>query len=435
MFGLGEKPGSNEIFMKIAFIGQKGIPATSGGVEVHVENLAISLADKGHDVYVYARTNYTDSSFQKYHGVNLITIPTIATKHLDAISHTFLACFDAAHKDFDIVHFHSIGPSLLIPFYKLLKPRVKIFATFHSQCYYHQKWGKFARSCLRIGEFMLCNFADSVITVSRILKKYAKENYNIDANHIPNAVNIPKYFPPEIIKENWSLDANSYILIVSRLIQHKGIHHAIEAFNKVKTEKKLVIVGEGFHSEGYTKHIKGLAKNNKNIVFTGRQYGKTLAELYSNACFFIQSSESEGLSIALLEAMSFGKPIIASNIPENIEPMANTGYFFKAKNDYDLSKKIGFLLDNPKLADQKGELGSQRIEKLYTWTTISKQIERIYYKELEKSAQQQTQFLRLNLIKKIIRIIIFKLKIFIFYLHCQTQKIISAIFIKKFSKN
>ena len=420
--------------MKIAFIGQKGVPSTSGGVEIHVENLAINLAKRGHEVYVYARTNYTDKSFKKYKGVNLITIPSIATKHLDAISHTFLACFDAVHKDYDIVHFHSIGPSLLIPLFKLLRPRVTVFATFHSQCYHHQKWGKFARACLRAGEFMLCEFADNIITVSKILKAYVKTHYNIEANCVPNAVNAPKYFSPEIIKENWGLDANSYFLIVSRLIHHKGIHHAIEAYKKLNTDKKLVIVGDGFYSESYTRYIRELAQNEENIIFTGRQYGKALAELYSNASFFIQPSESEGLSIALLEAMSYGKPIIASNIPENIEPVANAGYFFKVKNHHDLSDKIQFLLDNPELGGLKGKIGSTRVEKLYSWSAATKQIERIYYQELSNSGQKNRPFPRLALAKRVIKLFAFKIKTLLVYLGRATRKRISAIAIKRLSK-
>ncbi|KKQ59880.1 MAG: Glycosyltransferase, group 1 family protein [Parcubacteria group bacterium GW2011_GWE2_38_18] len=79
--------------MKIYFIGQKGIPARSGGVEKHVEDLATHLADAKHDVYVYTRPNYTPTELKEYKGIKLISLPTIRTKHLDAISHTFRACF------------------------------------------------------------------------------------------------------------------------------------------------------------------------------------------------------------------------------------------------------------------------------------------------------------------------------------------------------
>ena len=101
--------------MKIVFIGQKGIPTLMGGIERHVEELTIRLARQGHDVFVYTRPNYTDKNLSEYKGVRLISLPNIATKHLDAISHTLLACIDVSlRRNIDIIHFHSIGPSLLI---------------------------------------------------------------------------------------------------------------------------------------------------------------------------------------------------------------------------------------------------------------------------------------------------------------------------------
>ena len=95
--------------MKIYFIGQKGIPAKSGGVEKHVEELATRLVRAGHEVFAYTRAGYTNKNLKKYQGVNLINLPNIASKHLDAISHTFRACLDLRKRDADIIHFHSIG--------------------------------------------------------------------------------------------------------------------------------------------------------------------------------------------------------------------------------------------------------------------------------------------------------------------------------------
>jgi len=81
--------------MKIALIGQKGIPVThGGGVEKHVENLAVRLVELGHEVIVYTRHGYTDKRLKEYKGVKLVGLPSVPTKNLDAISHTFLAALD-----------------------------------------------------------------------------------------------------------------------------------------------------------------------------------------------------------------------------------------------------------------------------------------------------------------------------------------------------
>ena len=96
--------------MKIAFIGQKGIPATFGGIEYHVEELATRLAARGHDVTVYVRDWYTPSEQMEYKGVRLGHTPTVKTKHLDAFVHSLTSSVHSVAHSYDIVHYHAIGP-------------------------------------------------------------------------------------------------------------------------------------------------------------------------------------------------------------------------------------------------------------------------------------------------------------------------------------
>lgn len=366
--------------MKIAIIGQKGIPAKIGGVEKHVEEISLGLAQMGHEVYVYTRPSYTDKNLRKYKNVNLISIPSINTKHLDAISHTFLACLDIIFKrKFDIVHFHSIGPSALIFMIKIFRPKLPIVATFHCQDYYHQKWGKFARGCLRMGERIACKSPDKVITVSEILKAYTNSRYNVETEYVPNGANLQKKEEASEIKKIWGLEKDSYFLTTSRLIRHKGIHYAIEAYNNLKTDKKLVIAGSSSFTDDYAQELKELAQKNKNIIFVGMQNGKILNELYSNAYLLLQPSESEGLSLSLLEAMSYGIPILASDIPENKEALGDAGFTFRNKDVDDLRKKMQELLD-PTLAKSKSEKEISRIKNIYNWPKIVQDIDMVYKK-------------------------------------------------------
>jgi len=363
--------------MKIYFIGQKGIPAKAGGVERHVEELATRLVKAGHEVFVYARPNYTGKNLKKYRGVNLINLPTIATKHFDAISHTFRACLDLVKKDVDIIHFHSIGPASLIWLAKLLKPGVPIIFTFHTKCYEHKKWGLIAKAYLKLGELAGCLLADETIVISRQLAKYTKDKYRTEAIYVPNGVSLIK--PVKAVKiKKWGLKKDNYLLLVSRLVGHKGIQYLIEAYNSLKTDKKLVIVGAGSFTNDYVKELKTLAKGNKNIIFTGNQTGRELAELYSNAYLFVQPSESEGLSIALLEAMSYGRGVLTSDIPENLEVIKSVGFSFINKDVASLKKKLSYLIDQPALVSARGELGRARVKKFYDWSNITEEVIRVY---------------------------------------------------------
>jgi len=373
--------------MKIGFIGQKGIPAISGGVERHVDDLSSELVKQGHEVYVYARRGYTDKNLKEYKGVSIINLPSIRTKHLDAISHTFLACLDIIfRRDFDVVHFHSIGPSSLIWLIKIFKPKTPVVATFHTQCYYHKKWGVLAKMSLKMGEAICCRLADKVVTVSKTLKEYAKTKYGVDAVYLPNGVYLPSKLDARIIKEKWNLEKNSYFLIVSRLISHKGIHFAIKAFNDLDTDKKLVIVGDGSFTDDYVLELKRLASDNKDVIFTGLQSGDALVELFSNAFMFIQPSESEGLSIALLEAMSHGLPILVSDIKENKEAIGETALTFENKNVDDLREKMKLVLNSPDILKEYGVLAKTRVQDEYNWKNITNSLLEVYKDLLNKKA-------------------------------------------------
>lgn len=364
--------------MKIVIIGQKGIPARFGGVERHVEELSTRLVKLGHEVTVYARKNYTDGNIKEYQGVKIINLPSIGTKHLDAISHTFLACLNVIFKqNADVVHFHSIGPSSLIWLIRLFKPRVKVVATFHSQCYNHQKWGVFAKTFLHIGEYACINLAHETIAVSKSLQRYAQEKYGKTVKYVPNGVPVLPSVPADEIKR-FGLEENNYILSVSRLIKHKGIHYLIEAFNQMKTDKKLVIVGSASYTNGYEAELKALAKDNKNIIFTGNQSGQALAELYSNAYLFVQPSESEGLSIALLEALSYGKAALVSSIAENTEVVADNDFIFENKNVVDLKNKLEVLLNDKEKVYKSGVNGKEKVMNLYNWDNITRDVVEIY---------------------------------------------------------
>jgi glycosyltransferase involved in cell wall biosynthesis len=371
--------------MKIVFIGQKGIPASSGGVERHVEELATRLVKEGHEVICYCRNHYTPKDLQEYKGVKLIHLPTIRTKHLDAIVYTLLATIDILFKKVDIIHYHAIGPSSLLWIPKILKRRAKIVSTFHSDDRKHQKWGWLAKICLGLGAFVSIRLSDKAITVSRVQKEKCRKEFGGNSIYIPNGVPIQEKVASNFIKEKWGLNSNDYILAVSRLIRLKGLHYLIEAYKSLETSKKLVIVGPVNYADKYIKYLKDLAKDNPNIIFTGEQKGKILAELYSNACLFVQSSETEGLSIALLEAMSYGLPVLVSDIPGNKEAVADIGFVFRNKSANDLQRKLKFLLDNPEIAEERKEKAREHVTLNYNWDKVVRKTINLYEQLLVKN--------------------------------------------------
>jgi glycosyltransferase involved in cell wall biosynthesis len=369
--------------MRIAFIGQKGIPAKFGGVERYIEELAVKMAENGHEVFVYARHNYTDRNLKIYRGVKLIHLPSIGTKNLDAISHTFLATIHSLFQKFGVIHYVSIGPTSLSWIVKLFKRKTVLVSTFQCQDYYHQKWGILARLYLRLGEHITCRVPNKTITVSRILKKYAEKRYQKPFEYIPNGAEL-KFNPKTDKLADWNLKDKRYILSVSRLIKHKGIHYLIEAFrkledtNKLPNNFKLVIAGDGFHTQDYVKYLKTLADKRDNIIFTGNQTDEALEQLYSHAYLFVQPSESEGLSLSLLEAMGYGLAPLVSDIPENLEVINGYGCSFKSKDIADLETKLAYLMNRPEEVEEMGRNAKQEIERNYSWSSIAEKTLGVY---------------------------------------------------------
>ncbi len=369
--------------MKIAFIGQKGIPAKSGGVETHVEHLAVRLAALGHEVTVYSRPYYSDPSVRTWNGVHIVSLPSIATKHLDALSHSFLSTVHALFCGYDVIHYQSIGPSVFAFIPKFFSRKTTVVATFHSRDYFHGKWGSFAKACLRFAERLTCDMPHRTITVSRGMAAYAKKRYGRDIVYIPNGAEAVVAESSDLIGV-FGLKEKRYVLSVSRLVSHKGIHHLIQAFleledtGRIQNNFKLAIVGTHAGTPGYERYIRNMSEGRDSVLFLGEQSGEALAELYGNAAVFVQPSEDEGLSLSLLEAMSYGLPIVASRIPGNEEALGDTGAYFEQKNIESLKAELAKLLSRPETMREYGESARKRAADLYGWESITRQTVELY---------------------------------------------------------
>lgn len=357
--------------MKICMIGQKGIPSRAGGVEIHVEELATRLVESGNDVTVYCRASYCDEIKETHNGIKLKYIPSINTKHLDAITYTFMASIDAVKNKYDIVHYHALGPSLLS-----FIPRMfgkKVVCTVHGLDWQREKWGKIAKKALKTGELATVVFPNKTISVSKSIKDYYNSRYNNDTVYIPNGVDDKKAIPADLIKQKYDLNKDEYILFLARLVPEKGVHYLIEAYNKLNTNKKLVIAGGSSHSDDYMQHIQKMADENKNIIMTGFIKGQELEELFSNAYLYVLPSEIEGLPISLLEAMSYGQCCLVSDIKENTDVILEYGYSFESKNVDSLRQELQYLLENKEEVDKVREKVKTYVQEKYDWQVVADQ--------------------------------------------------------------
>ncbi len=365
--------------MKIAMIGQKGIPSRAGGVEIHVEELAAGLVEAGAQVDVYCRKYYCKNRVKIHRGINLIYIPTISTKHLDAIIYTFFATVLALVKGYDVYHYHACGPSSLCWIPKLFGK--KVVCTTHGLDWKRAKWGALGQDYLKFGEKMIGKYADEIIVLNDPMKDYFQETYQRETNVIPNGVEEPGLLEAELIKNKWGLEKGNYILYLGRLVPEKGIHYLVEAYQKLDTDKKLVIAGGSSHSDDYVEQLAAMSIDNDDIIMTGFVSGQTLEELYSNAFLYVLPSDVEGLPISLLEAMSYKRCCLVSDIKENTTTGKENVFSFKQGNVDDLYNVLKEITSKSNgEIEEIGKKAGRYVLETYPWKNVVDKTSFVYNK-------------------------------------------------------
>ncbi len=330
-------------------LGHKRIPSREGGIEIVVEELAVRMIEKGHEVTVYNRSGHghyvSGADFQEvkdYKGVKVKRVFTINKRGLAALTSSVSAAFKATFGKYDVVHIHAEGPAAMSWLPHLFHKRVIV--TIHGLDWARAKWSGFATKYIKWGEKEAVKRADEIIVLSRRAQEYFKTTYNRETVYIPNGVVRPDVREADEIKKLWGLEKDSYVLFLGRIVPEKGLRYLVDAWKKVETDKKLVIAGGSSDTEGFLKELKATAGD--DVIFTGFQQGRVLEELYSNAYIYTLPSDLEGMPLSLLEAMSYGNCCLVSDIPGCAEVVEDKAVIFKKSDIEDLREKLQTLCDH-----------------------------------------------------------------------------------------
>ena len=371
--------------LRIAVIGLRGVPATWGGIERHVEEIGARLAAADNEVTVFCRTNYSAERLPEYRGMRLVHLPTVSSKHLDAIVHSALATAAAFGRGYDIVQYHALGPGTLAPLPRYLS-RAKVVQTIHGRDDERSKWGGAAQRLLRAAGWMSGHVPDATVVVSRALETSYQERYGREAVYIPNGVEEPPTAPgADDIEARFGLTPRSFLLFVGRLVPEKAPDALIRAFGRIPGDLRLVIAGGSSFTDDYTAHLGALASADPRVVMAGYVHGKLLAELYANAAAFVLPSTLEGLPLTLLEAASYATPVIVSDIAPNLEIVGQEGpghRVFSAGNEDGLVGAIQRSLEDAD-AERRGAAALRsRVLASYSWDQAAEATERLYRRVL-----------------------------------------------------
>ncbi len=370
--------------LKIAMFGHKRIPSREGGIEIVVEELSTRMVEQGHQVTCYNRSGHHISGEKfdgkmilNYKGINLKTVPTIERKGVAAVIASFFATIQSAVGKYDVIHIHAEGPAFFCWISRALGKRVIV--TVHGLDWKREKWkGGFGSKYIHLGEKMAVKCAHEIIVLSRTEQDYFKKVYGRETQFIPNGVNRPEIVKAKLITEKFGLEKDMYILYLGRVVPEKGGHYLIEAFRRVKTDKKLVIAGGSSDTYDYIEKLRILASGDDRIIFTGFVQGKMLGELYSNAYIYVLPSDLEGMPLSLLEAMSYGNCCLVSDIAECTEVVEDKAVLFKKSDIKELQEKLQRLCENKATVRKYKEGTADYICEKYKWENVVEKTVKLY---------------------------------------------------------
>jgi glycosyltransferase involved in cell wall biosynthesis len=366
------------LLMKIAMIGSRGIPASYSGFETCVEQLAVRLVARGHEVTVYCRAHHVAWSGPNYKGVQLVKLPTIASKHFDTIVHTFLSTMHLLPRRYDIIYICGVGNSPLSWMPRLVGTRTVL--NVDGADWQRDKWGGFAKRYLRMSERLATICPNVIVADSHIVERYYLQHFGASSVYIPYGSEVPRRQPGAMLQQ-FGLTPDGYILFVGRLVPENNAHHLLEAYRALGglegTGLKLAIVGNAPYAEEYIASLKALAV--PGVVFTGYVFGDGYHELGSNARIFAFTSGVGGTHPALLEAMAFGNCIVTNDWPANMETVADAALPYSgAEGAASLQRVLAQVLANPALLDDYRQRALHRARTVYSWEAVTDRYEELF---------------------------------------------------------
>ncbi len=359
--------------MKIAIIGTRGIPARYGGFETCAQELSLRLVEKGHKVIIYCRNTNSPDKPEEFKGVKLIHLPSIKTKITDTFSHTFFSMIHVLFQRVDVILVFNAANSPLCIIPRLFGKKIAI--NVDGLEWQRKKWGKVARRYYQFAEYTATKVCHKIISDSKTIQKYYLERYKVKSTFIPYGANIEVSSNPEIIKE-YNLIKDGYFFVVTRLEPENNTDLTVKAFEQVKTDKNLVIIGGVSYKSRFVEELK--KTKDKRIIFLPPVYvPEHLRELFCNAYAYVHGNEVGGTNPALLSALGYGNCVLSLNVPYNAEVVNDAAIRYE-KSTEDLRAKMQYFIDNPDVVLKYRKKAVTRIKEAeYIWERVTDDYEKL----------------------------------------------------------
>ncbi len=356
---------------KIAVIGIRGLPANYGGLETCADEVCRRWVRAGQDVLVYCRSGRYPERPVAIGGIALRYLPSLPVKSLDTLSHTFFCVLDLIFnkRDYRDIHLYNTGNSIFIPLLRMAGKRVVLSGDGIE--WKRQKWGRLAKLVHKLGERLAARFANEIVVDNEEVGAYYKGKFDAPTTLIAygaNEIGIEREKSAALLQRH-GLETGRYFLFVGRIVPEKGVHELIEAYNAVRTDFPLVIIGDDDPRSPYRKEVFGNASD--RVRFLGFVYNEDYEQILANAYMYVSASRLEGTSPSLLAAMGAGVCCLVNGIPENIATVKGSVPAYAENDREDLVRRWQALADDPGQARAVAATGRQCVRDHYSWDAVA----------------------------------------------------------------
>lgn len=354
--------------MRIALLGTRGIPASYGGFETFAEELSRRLVARGHRVTVWCRQRHEHT---QYLGVDLRYQPTIRHKYFDTIVHTFLSTLDLLRHRHDVALYCNAANAIFTWMPRPLGMPVVLNVDGLERK--RRKWNWLARTWYLISECLSTFLPTAVVSDAKRIAEYYFERYSKQTTFIPYGADVDAVHTDEVLHK-LGLERGRYFLYVSRLEPENNALLVREAFEKLQTDLKLVIVGDAPYAHDYIRQVKNT--RDPRVLIPGAIYGAGYAELQSHCFAYIHATEVGGTHPALIEAMGRGALTLYLDTEENAEVASGAGVPFQ---QFSLREQMATVLAMPDVEKEHWRAAAmQRIRERYSWEAVTTAYEELF---------------------------------------------------------
>jgi glycosyltransferase involved in cell wall biosynthesis len=359
--------------MRIALLGTRGIPASYGGFETFAEELSVRLVERGHSVTVYCRQRHSTPT---YRGVRLRYLPTIRHKYFDTIAHTAMSSLDLLFRRFDAVLYCNAANAVftVIPRTLMMPTALNVDGLER----HRKKWNRVAKTWYRVSEWLATWCPNAVVSDAERIREYYLDKYQKQSTFIPYGAPVGKLDGTDAVRALW-LKPGGYVLYVSRMEPENNALLVRQAFEQVRTNLKLVMVGDAPYAAEYIASVK--LTGDKRILFPGPVYGDPYHQLQSHSGVYVQATEVGGTHPAMIEAMGRGALVLYLRTPESDEVAGDAAVPFTT----DLKEKLQWAVDLPE--QERAEWGAramQRVAAHYGWDAVTDEYEKLFQQLVTK---------------------------------------------------